>query len=214
MTNVSRFNNQTLPEEIANAISHGLGAAFAIAGTVLLILKSMGSVAGVVAASIYSGSLIILYLMSTLYHSFTHYKTKRVFQVLDHCSIFLLILGSYAPFCLVVLNSLTGYILLGFNLALTILGIVLNSVSLAKWHKFSLVLYLLMGWSVVIDIKPLLAHLTTPGVILLAIGGLFYSIGVFFYRAKRPRFMHMVWHLFVIFGSICHYICIYYFVYI
>jgi len=207
MTNVSNFNDQSKKEEIVNAISHGLGAALAVAGTAVMIVCAAVSsdAVGIVSASIYGFSLISLFTMSTLYHSFRNPKVKKTFQIFDHCSIFFLIVGSYAPICLSLLGGALGWTLFAVNVFFAVAGIVANAISIKKWHKLSLVLYLLMGWSVVFAIKPLLELITLGGFTLLLIGGLFYSIGVIFYNAKKPRFMHSVWHLFVLCGSVFHY---------
>lgn len=214
MTNVSNFNNQNQQEEIVNAMSHGLGVGLAVAGTaVLLVCAALYSDAmGVVSASIYGASLICLFTMSTLYHSFRNIKIKRTFQIFDHCSIFVLIVGSYAPICLSLLGGALGWTLFAVNLFFAIAGIVANAYSVKKWHKLSLVFYLLMGWSVVFAIKPLLQLIPLSGFALLLIGGLSYSFGVIFYNAKKPRFMHSVWHLFVLSGSIFHYFFVLFYV--
>lgn len=205
--NVEKFNNQSTGEEIGNAVTHGMGTVLAAVGTVVLVMQAVraGSTTDVVSASIYGFSLTFLYLMSTLYHSLTNKQAKKVLQVIDHCSIFILIFGSYAPICLSLLGGRVGWTLLCANGALTVIGIIANAVALKKWHKISLVLYLLMGWSVIFAIKPLLAAIPPAGFLLLLAGGLFYSIGVIFYKAERPRYMHTVWHLFVLAGSICHF---------
>lgn len=207
MTDVKKFNNQSIGEEIVNAISHGIGTILAIAGTAVLIVKSVkfGRVIDVVTSSLYGASLIILFLMSTLYHSFTNYKAKKVFQIFDHCSIFLLILGSYIPISLSLIGGPIGWALFGVNTFLAILGIVFNSINLTKWHKASLILYVLMGWSAIFIIKPLWAMVSINGWILLIAGGVLYTVGIFFYKAKKPRFMHSIWHLFVLSASILHY---------
>ncbi len=207
MTNVENFNNQGKTEEILNAITHGIGVLLAIAGTVVLIVKSVQSTEtiNIVSASIYGFSLIFLYTMSTLYHSFHRYHTKKIFQKFDHCSIFVLIVGSYAPICLSLLGGKLGWIVLSVNIFLAILGIVANAISVIRWSRISLILYLLMGWSIVFVIKPLLHYVSFKGFVLLLIGGLCYSIGVIFYRAKKPLYMHGVWHFFVLSGSVFHY---------
>lgn len=207
MTNVANFNDQGKLEELFNAVSHGLGAALAAAGTAVIIFFAVrsGEAVNIVSASIYGFSLIFLYLMSTLYHSFRNYNTKKVFQKFDHCSIFVLIVGSYAPICLSLLGGALGWTIFGVNLFLAALGITANAVNVVKWGKLSLVLYLLMGWSIITAVKPLLHLISFQGFLLLLIGGLCYSIGVIFYTAKRPRYMHTVWHFFVLSGSIFHY---------
>jgi hemolysin III len=207
VNDVSKFNRQSPREEIANAISHGLGTLLAIAGTPVLIVYAAlhGDALSVVSASLYGASMILLYLFSTLYHSITNKSGKRVLQVFDHCSIFILILGTYIPVTLGLIRGWLGWTLFGINAAVALIGIVLNAVSVQKFHKFSLLLYLLSGWSVLPAIKPLLSLITPGGFALVLAGGLFYTVGVWFYRREEVRYMHLVWHLFVLAGSICHY---------
>ena len=206
MTDVLNFNGQCRKEELANAITHGIGAALAIAGTVVMIIWAFlrSDAIGIVGVFIYGISLITLYTFSTLYHSFSGEK-KKILQKFDHCSIFLLIVGSYAPLCLSLLGGKLGWTLFILNISCAVAGIVINIVDLHKWHKLSLVLYLLMGWTCVLVIKPMQETVSLQGAMLLLAGGLFYSIGVVFYKNKKYRFMHSIWHLFVIAGSICHY---------
>ena len=137
MEEVRNFNNQSLGEEISNAISHGVGALLSIAGTVVLIVRAamMGRAIGVVSAALYGASLILLYTFSSLYHSLTHRGAKRVFQVFDHCSIFILILGTYIPICLTLLGGWVGWTIFGVIAACAVVGIVFNSVNLARWHR-------------------------------------------------------------------------------
>jgi hemolysin III len=210
MTDVEKFNEQSMGEEIANAISHGIGALLAIAGTVVLIVYACltSDTIGIVSASLYGASLILLYLFSTLYHSITNRKAKKVFQVFDHCSIFILILGSYIPICLACIRGSLGWWIFGVNAFCTVVGIIFNAIDVKRWHKASLVLYLVMGWSIVVAIGPLIHKLPFQGICLLVAGGLAYTVGVLFYRAKRPKFMHSVWHLFVLAGSVLHYFLI------
>ena len=206
-TDVAKFNRQTPGEEIANSISHGLGALLAIAGMPILIVWATmhGDALSIVSASLYGSSLILLYLFSTLYHSITNQTGKRVLQVFDHSSIFILILGTYIPVTLGLLRGWLGWTLFGINAAVAVLGITLNAVSVRRFHKLSLVLYLLSGWSVLPAIKPVAALLDLPGFVLVLAGGLFYTIGVIFYRKEEVRYMHLVWHVFVLAGSLCHY---------
>lgn len=207
-----RFNHQSLGEEIANGVSHGIGALLACIGSIFLIIRSIGqcSLPGVIGILLFCGSLILLYTISSLYHSLTPHKAKRVFQVLDHSSIFLLILGTYAPFCLIALPGIKGYGLLAVNVGITVLGITLNAVNMKRWHKFCVVGYLLMGWSVVFVIRDLSLVLGQTGMVLLTAGGIFYTLGILFYALKKPRYMHFIWHLFVLGGSICHFFCVYF----
>lgn len=214
MTNVKNFNDQTKAEEILNAVSHGIGVLLAIAGTAVMIVHSAGTgrTVDIVSASIYCFGLIFLYLMSTLYHSMQNRRVKKVFQKFDHCSIFFLIVGSYAPICLSLLGGKLGWTIFGVNLFFTVLGITANAVSVERWSKVSLALYLLMGWSIMVGIKPLLQLISFHAFLLLLLGGLFYSIGVIFYTIQKPRFMHGVWHMFVLCGSICHYFFIFFYI--
>ena len=146
---------QSLGEEISNSVSHGVGALLAIAGTVILIVKAVfsGVVINVVASALYGASLILLYMFSTLYHSITNKKAKHIFRIFDHCSIYLLILGSYIPITLCVIGGIKGWTLFGINALSALIGIVLNAISLVKWKKFSMVLYVIMGWSIVFIFK-------------------------------------------------------------
>ena len=200
-----------LGEEIANAISHGVGALAAIFGMVLLLFHTgeKGTALSTVSVSLYGASMILLYTVSCLYHSLSFTKAKRVFQIFDHCSIFLLILGTYIPLSFILIGGSLGWILVGINAICTVIGITLNAVSLSRWHKVSLVLYIAMGWLVVAAIYPIYRSVLLYGLLLLLGGGLAYMAGVFFYINKKHAYMHFVWHLFVLLGSTLHYLCIY-----
>ncbi len=201
---------QTIGEEVLNAASHGVGAVLAILGTVLLIRKAMESgLLNVVSVAIFGGSMILLYLNSCLYHALPHSKGKRVFQVLDHCSIFLLILGTYTPICLVTLGGTLGLTLFGVNLACGLLGIVLNAISLKRWKKVSMVLYIVMGWLGVLVFPLILRRLTTWGFVFLLLGGIAYTVGVVFYRQKEKPYRHGIWHFFVLAGTVLHFFTVY-----
>ncbi len=204
---IAKFNNQSLGEEIANSVSHGIGALLAIAGTVVAIVYSCfrGDAMSIVCAALYGAGLILLYFSSTLYHALTNITAKRVFQIFDHCSIFILILSSYIPICLAHLRGTTGWVLFGINAFCTVVGIVLNAINMKKWQKLSMVLYIIMGWSVVIVFKPVFSVMPRLGVIFFIIGGLCYTLGIIFYAIKKIRYMHYIWHLFVLAGSIFHY---------
>ena len=205
---------QSLGEEIANAVSHGVGALLAIAGTVIAIVMAAihTSGIGVVSAVLYGASLILLYMFSTLYHSLTNVSAKRVFRIFDHCSIFILILGSYIPICLTLIGGALGWVLFGVNAFCAVLGIVFNSINLDRWSKASLVLYLIMGWSIIFSIKPFLAVVDKSGLPLLVLGGVAYTLGIIFYKAK-PKYMHFIWHLFVLAGSVLQYFFILFYVF-
>ncbi len=208
---VALQRKQQLGEEIANAVSHGIAALLAIVGTVFAVIKSVESSSNVsiVSASIYGASLIILYLFSCLYHSITAEKVKRFFRVLDHCSIFLLILGTYVPITLVVIGGIFGWSILTVLTVCAVWGIVLNSVNLERFRKLSMLLYIAMGWMVVLALRNLFQEIPFEGVLLLIAGGVFYTLGVFFYKKKEIKYMHFVWHLFVMAGSVSHFYMIY-----
>ncbi len=200
------LRDQTLGEEIANSVSHGVGTLLSIAGAVVAIVMAAihNTAIGVVSACLYGASLIMLYSFSTLYHSLTNKSAKRVFRVFDHCAIFILILGSYIPICLTMIGGALGWTLFGINAACTVLGVVFISINLERWKKLSMVLYLVMGWSILFSIKPFLAVVDWSGLPLLVGGGVAYTAGVIFYKA-RPKYMHFIWHIFVIAGSVLQY---------
>lgn len=203
-------NDQSLGEEIANAISHGIGAGLSIAGMVVLLVKAAttGTAIDVVSSALYGSSLIITYLFSCIYHSLAHNTGKKVFQIFDHCSIFLLIWGTYIPVCLSLLGNALGWVLFGIIGVLSVLGIVFNSINLNKWHKISLVLYIVMGWLVVFTAKPIFSRIAPAGIVFLLTGGVAYTLGVIFFKLK-VKYMHFIWHLFVLAGSILHFFFIY-----
>ncbi|WP_040210436.1 PAQR family membrane homeostasis protein TrhA [Clostridium polynesiense] len=200
-------NFYTKQEEIVNAITHGAGAALAIAALVVLIVFAAlkGTVWHVVSFSIYGASLVILYLGSTLYHSLTNVKAKRIFRKFDHMSIYLLIAGTYTPFCLTVLRGYVGWTIFGVVWGCTVIGIIFKAISIGKWDRLSTLLYILMGWIIIIAIKPLSSAMTPAGVTFLVLGGLAYTGGAFFYIKDKIRFNHGIWHLFVIVGSVFHF---------
>ncbi len=206
----------TLSEELISAISHGIGVLLAIAGMVLCIVKAAmdGNTIGVVSSSLYGSFMIILYLMSTLYHSFKPtVKAKKVFRIFDHCSIFLLIFGTYVPYTLVTLKGALGWTLFGIVLGAAILGIVLNAVNLEKFKKLSMVCYLVMGWTIIGAIKQVYNNIDLNGLILLALGGVIYTIGAVIYGlGKKVKYMHSVWHIFVLLGTILQFFSIYLYV--
>lgn len=209
MTQLIVPSNQSLGEEISNAISHGLGALFSIAATVLMIVYACINhkpASTIVSVSVYGAALIILYLTSCIYHALKLNKGKKVFQILDHCMIFVLIVGTYTPVCLSIIGGLLGYSILGINLICMIIGITLNAVNLKKWHKVSLVLYIIMGWSILLGGFKVFSIIPLFGWSMLLLGGVFYTAGIIFYRNKKCRYMHFVWHLFVLAGSVPQFI--------
>lgn len=202
--------SQTIGEEIANAISHGTGAALAAAGTVIMIVRAamLSSPMSVVSASLFGASLIILYTFSALYHSITNDTGKRVLRIFDHCSIFLLILGSYIPISLCLVQGAFGWVLFGINSLCAIVGITLNAINLERWKKLSMVLYIVMGWSIIMSVKTVISVMEPAGLTLLAAGGVLYTLGIMFYKMKNVKYMHFIWHLFVLGGSVLHFFCI------
>lgn len=198
-------------EEIANAVTHGFATIASIAGLVLLIafaLKFSGDTVLVTSVTIFGASMILLYLASTLYHAISHPQTKQVLQLLDHAMIFVLIAGSYTPFCLVTLEGIVGYVLCAAVWAIAIIGVTMQSFLLKKSDWISCALYLTMGWLVVFAIKPLIASLATGGLILLAAGGVAYSLGVIFYLCERIPYNHAIWHVFVFAGTVLQFLAV------
>ncbi len=205
--NIKKINNQSLGEEIFNSVSHGVGAILSIIGTVIAIVYAYlhGDTLSIISAVFYGLGLIILYTASTLYHSLTNYTAKRIFQILDHCSIYILILSSYIPISLSLMRDTMGWILFGINLGCTAIGVTFTAINMKKFHPIAMVLYVLMGWSIVFLGLPTLATLPATAIWLLVSGGLCYTGGIVFFALKKPRYMHAVWHLFVLAGSILHY---------
>ena len=198
----------SLGELIANAISHGVGVIFSIVALVLLIVRS-DTTAEILSSIVFGFSLLMLYTSSTLFHSFPE-KMKRVFTVfqrLDHSSIFLLISGTYTPFLVIVVNNVTGYILLGMLWSITIVGIVFKSIWIDKFKYVHLAIYLLMGWSVMFVYNDVIDGIGDCFLYLL-LGGVSYTLGVAFYVSKF-KYAHFVWHLFVLGGSVFHFICVF-----
>jgi hemolysin III len=202
---------QSQREEIANSISHGIGLAAALIGTPFLIKQAArhGDVGFVVGTSLFSATAIFLYLASTLYHALPIGKTKRVFRILEHSAIFLLIAGTYTPFTLGVLHGSWGWILLTTIWSLAAVGVVLKVFYGTSFPILSTALYLLMGWMVVIAADLLIARMPTQGLLWLIAGGLSYTLGVVFFAIdSRLRYAHLVWHLFVLAGTTCHYFAV------
>lgn len=204
---------QTLGEEIANSVTHGVGLLLAIAGTVILIINASmkGSTADIVGVSIFGATMIILYLTSTLYHALPRSEAKNIFRLLDHGAIFLLIAGTYTPFTLGVLSGKLGWTLFGLEWALALTGVFLKTLTGLKYSKLEKILYLSMGWLVIIATKPLYEGIGIAGILLVLAGGLCYTLGMPFYIAKEKRYTHLVWHFFVIAGTVCHFFAVMYF---
>src|SRR3954470_2491193 len=206
----TRRSRPSLGEEIANSVSHGVGAVAALAATPVLVLGAArrGGAIAIVGASIFAGSAVVLYLASTLYHALPRNRAKRVFQVIDHSAIFLLIAGTYTPFALGALRGRLGWTLFGVVWGLAALGITLKSVAGIRYPWLSTTLYLGMGWLALIAIRPLWIHVPLAGWLWLIAGGLAYTAGIAFYAAERLRYGHFVWHLFVLLGTVCHFFAV------
>lgn len=200
----------SLGEEIFNSISHGMGSLLAIAGTsVLIVIAAVYADAwAVVSSSIYGASLIILYTMSTLYHALTNTKAKSFFRIMDHNTIFFLIAGTYTPYTLVTLRGTLGWVLFGIVWGVAALGIILNSIDLERFKKLSMVCYVMMGWVVIIAVKPMTEKLSALSLTFLLTGGIFYTVGIVFYSIKKIKYFHSVWHLFTLAGSVFHFFSI------
>ncbi|MEJ0055217.1 MAG: hemolysin III family protein [Bacteroidota bacterium] len=207
--NINLKEHQTLGEEIANSISHGIGFLGGVAVTPILVINAIPfGAAAIVGSSIFGATMVLLYLASTLYHAFPESRTKQIFQIFDHGAIFLLIAGTYTPFTLGLLRGAWGWSLFGIVWGLAILGIVTKSIGGASSGKLSTALYLAMGWLAVIAIKPLWNNLPAWGLFWLLTGGIMYSAGVFFFVKDQIKYSHFIWHIFVLAGTACHVVAI------
>ncbi|MEC6747295.1 hemolysin III family protein [Marinilactibacillus sp. XAAS-LB27] len=197
--------------EVLNAITHGLGVILSITGLIFLVRKGleMGGVVEVTSYIVYGSTLILLYLCSTLYHSLTFTKAKQFFRVLDHCSIFLLIAGTYTPYTLITISGRLGILLTVMIWSIALLGVIYKTVWFKKFQGLSVWLYIIMGWISLFFLNYLYQGLGTTGFIWLVAGGLSFTIGAIFYRMKYVKFMHVVWHLFVLAGTVCMFFSIY-----
>ena len=202
-------------EERANAITHGLGVVLGVVGLILLLTRAFDYQADmltVASMAVYGSSIILLFLASTLYHSITTEKTKRLLKTLDHCAIYLLIAGSYTPFLLVGLRTPLAMGLMAVIWGIALVGIIMKIAFVYRFKRLSLFIYLAMGWLSLIVVYQLAMNIDIGGLVLLAVGGVVYSLGVIFYVAKRIPYNHAIWHLFVLAGCACHFFAIYLFV--
>ena len=205
----------SLGEEIANAITHGIGAGLSIAALVLLTIRAAKYAPSDLRASyivgyiIFGSSLIILYLFSTLYHALP-LKAKKVFGIFDHCSIYVLIAGTYTAYCLTVLHGAVGWTIFGIIWGLAVVGIVLYSIFGSKVRILSVITYIPMGWLIIFAARPLKAHLSNLSFKFLILGGIIYTVGCIFYAMKKIKWTHGIWHLFVMGGSIMHFFSLYF----
>ncbi len=204
----------SLGEEIFSSVTHGIGALLGVAALVLLIVfaAKAGNTYGVVSGAIYGSTLIILFTMSTLYHAITAKGAKKVFRVMDHCSIYLLIAGTYTPLTLCCLRGHGGWALFGVVWGITALGITVNAIDLEKFKLVSLISYVVMGWCIVSCWGAVKATIAPAGITLLLAGGIVYMVGIVFYCLKKVAYMHSIWHLFVLAGSVLHFFAILFYV--
>jgi len=209
---MNKLREQTPSEEIVNAILHGIGVGLSIAALIVLVIYANihGDTWHIVSFSIYGATLIILYLASTLYHSFPKGKWKNILHVIDHSSIFLLIAGTYTPVTLTAMRGPWGWSIFGVVWGIALLGITLKVFWIDKLRFLSVGLYVIMGWIIVIAIKPLLESLETISLTFLLAGGISYMVGIIFYIWRRLKYSHGIWHLFVLVGSICHFFTVFY----
>jgi hemolysin III len=202
-----------LGDILANAITHGIGALLAVAGAVYLIAASTrGGAWHIVCCSVFAGTLVLVYVCSTLYHSLVRTRARHVFQVLDHASIYLLIAGTYTPFTLLSLRGRLGWFVFGVEWALAVAGVVFKSFAVDRFEVASALVYLFQGWFVVFAARPLLHAIGWHGIAWLGAGGLAYTLGIVFFAFDRLRYFHAAWHVFVLAGSIAHYVAILFYV--
>lgn len=206
------YRELTIKEEIFNSITHGIGTILSVGALVILIILAVmkGDAWHVVSFTIYGSTLVLLYLSSTLYHSFTNEKIKNLFARFDHAAIFLLIAGTYTPFLLTVLRGTLGWTLFGIIWGVAIAGVVIRSIYLTRFRKLMVGLYLAMGWMFVVAVGPMMRNLPQTSIIFLFLGGIFYSVGVVFYMWRTLKYGHGIWHLFVLAGSIMHFFAVIY----
>lgn len=207
--------NYTFNEELLNCITHAVGSLLGIIGFIvsMSLLLPGGNAAAVISTGVFCTALIILYTNSAVYHGLRPSKAKKYFQIIDHCSVFLLIAGTYAPFTLMVMGDTAGKIIFGIVMTASIIGIVLNIIDLKKYSKISMVCYLATGWCIIFAFGSISAALSLNQLIMLIGGGIAYTIGAILYGVGvKVRYMHTVWHLFVLAGSLLHYACLYSFI--
>ena len=197
-------------EEVANSVTHGVGWLLSVCGLAILVTlaATTGGALRVVSCAVFGATLVLLYAASTLYHALPSERAKHVFRVLDHSTIFLLIAGTYTPLSLVAVGGPWGWSLFGAIWALAAFGVLLNTVAHGRWRWLSITLYVVMGWLVVVAIKPLVAAIEPGALVMIVAGGLAYTLGLVFYGWNRLPYNHAVWHLFVLTGSVLHYLAI------
>ena len=205
--------NYSLGEELFNAISHGIGAGLSIAALVLMVIKAHGALAEV-CVSLFGATMIILYTISCIYHSLSrNLEGKKVLRVIDHCNVFLLVFGTYIPMSLIGIGGAIGWVLFGLVGAVTLLGIVLTSINIDKYQVAQVICHLVSGWAALFVIPQLLENIGSGGLFFLILGGIMYTIGSILYAiGKKKPYMHSVFHIFCLLGTLFHFFCIYFYV--
>jgi len=195
-------------QEIANSITHGIGAMLSVAGLVILLIiaGTKGDIWRIISFSIYGTTLILLYLSSSIYHGLSNVRIKNIFQILDHSAIYLLIAGSYTPLTLISLRGPWGWTLFGLVWGIALIGILMKAFFFNKTQVISMILYIIMGWLIVIAIKPLIETIPRGMLLWIIVGGISYSVGIIFYLVQKIPYHHTIWHLFVLGGSITHFL--------
>ena len=206
------INKFPFGEELANFISHAAGGVLSVAALVILIIRavSLGNTLDIVSFTIFGAALVLMYTTSSIFHALKWNKAKEIFEILDHSVIYVLIASTYTPFLLIVVGGKEGITLLVIDWLICILGIVFKSFFVQKFVVFSTLLYIIMGWLVVFVWYDLLANISNLSLVFLILGGLFYTIGTLFYMWRLFKYHHLVWHIFVIFGSIAHFFSVYF----
>ncbi len=211
---MERASPYSLQEERYNITSHALGLVLSLAALPLLVVRASlyGNVWHVVSFSIFGASLVILYAASTLYHSARTIRLRKRLNILDHATIYVLIAGTYTPFTIVTLNGTIGWVIFGISWGLALAGVILKLFFTGKYNLLSTIMYVLMGWVIIFAIKPLVNNLPAEGLIWLFAGGFSYTIGAILYSIKRIKFNHAIFHIFVLIGSFCHFMSVYFYV--
>lgn len=207
---MSKAHDENLIEELANSITHGIGLALSVVGLVILIVLSIlrGNAWHIAGCTTFGVTLVLLYTASTLYHTFHTRRLKRILKILDHAAIYLLIAGTYTPFTIVNMRGFWGWTLFALVWGLSVFGILWKLFHVERFQIVSTIVYIAMGWLAVIAVKPLLEAVPMWGIVWLVAGGLFYTVGVLFFAMNRLRYNHAIWHVFVMAGSICHYLAV------
>ncbi len=214
MSQSQEIAQYSLAEEIMNSVTHGAGLLVSAAGLVLLIVLSSiyGQASHIVSCTVFGISLVLLYTASTLYHSFQRPNIKRIFRIIDHSCIYVLIAGTYTPFLIIIVRGTLGWAIFAVVWSLTILGIIFKAFFVNRFEIVSTIAYIVMGWLIILAIKPLYQTLPEGGLAWLVAGGLAYTLGTIFYAWKKLPFNHAIWHLFVLAGSVCHFISVLFYV--